>query len=71
MREHYDAIPDAGERYGSVLTRIYHDIGLAAVADSLNLLSADFDPELSGALARGEFYLLPAEAALAKAEMAA
>jgi hypothetical protein len=60
MRDDFDAIPEATGRSGSVLTRIYHDIGLAAVADALNLLRAEFDPDMSQSLERGEFYLLPA-----------
>jgi hypothetical protein len=68
MRNDFEAIPDAaGQRdgAGSALARMYHDIGLAAVADALNLLTSDFDPELNGALERGEFYLLPADRLLA------
>jgi hypothetical protein len=66
MRDDFDAIPDPGDRRGApgtMLTRIYHDIGLAAVADALNLLTFDFDPDLKGSLERGEFYLLPADPA--------
>ena len=63
MRDDFDAIPDPGDRRGApgatMLTRIYHDIGLAAVADALNLLTFDFDPDLKESLERGEFYLLP------------
>ena len=69
MRDDFDAIPDAGrhrDAFGA-LTRIYHDIGLAAVADALDLLTLDFDPDLNRSLARGEFYLLPPEPALARA----
>ena len=65
MRDVFDAIPEAVGRSGSVLTRIYHDIGLAAVADALNLLCADFDPDMNRSLERGEFYLLPAHPELA------
>ena len=41
MFDDFYRIPDAGEerRAGSVLTRIYHDIGLAAVAEALRLAS--------------------------------
>ncbi len=70
MRDVFDAIPEAVGRSGSVLTRIYHDIGLAAVADALNLLCADFDPDMNQSLERGEFYLLPAHPELAKARHA-
>jgi hypothetical protein len=74
MRDDFDAIPEAdGQRDGAGITlaRIYHDIGLAAVADALNLLKSDFDPDLNGSLERGEFYLLPSTAELARAEMTA
>jgi len=59
MRDDFDAIPEAVGRSGSVLTRIYHDIGLAAVADALNLLALDFDADMNQSLERGEFYLMP------------
>ena len=62
----FDAIPDPGGRRGApgtVLTRIYHDIGLAAVADALNLLTVEFDPDLRDSLERGELYLIPADPA--------
>ena len=65
MRDDFDAIPDRGGRGapGTMLTRIYRDIGLAAVADALNLLTVEFDPELKDSLGRGELYLLPADPA--------
>jgi hypothetical protein len=72
MRDDFDAIPDPGGRRGvagSMLTRIYHDIGLAAVADALDLLTVEFDPELKDSLERGEFYLLPADPASVQSEM--
>jgi hypothetical protein len=62
MRDDFDAIPEpADDRVGggSLLARIYHDIGLAAVAEALNLQTADFDPEMIRSLERGEFYLVP------------
>jgi hypothetical protein len=73
MRDDFDAIPDAADERsaGSLLTRIYHDIGLAAVAEALRLPPADFDPEMIQSLERGEFYLLPTGRALARAESAA
>ena len=63
MQQDFNAIPEASsqrERAGSVLARIYHDIGLAAVADALDLLALDFDPDMNLSLERGEFYLAPA-----------
>lgn len=63
MRDDFDAIPDPGNgrgNTGTMLTRIYHDIGLAAVADALDLLTVEFDPDLTDSLERGEFYIVPA-----------
>jgi hypothetical protein len=67
LRDDFDAIPPKADQAeaGSVLTRIYHDIGLAAVAGALRLAAADFDPEMRESLERGEFYLLPFDPALA------
>lgn len=73
MRHDFDAIPEAsGQREvrGNVLARIYHDIGLAAVADALNLPSGDFEPDLIRSLERGGYYLLPAGSPLARADIA-
>jgi len=73
MRDDFDAIPDPDGRRGApgtMLVRIYHDIGLAAVADALNLLTVEFDPELKHSLQRGEFYLITADPAIARPEMA-
>jgi hypothetical protein len=69
----FDAIPDASDERsaGSVLARIYHDIGLAAVADALSLPACDFDDDMARSLERGEFYLLPIEAELAEARRGA
>jgi hypothetical protein len=64
MRDDFDAIPDPVGRHdgpGTMLTRIYHDVGLAAVAEALNLLTVDFDPDLKESLERGEFYLFPGD----------
>jgi hypothetical protein len=74
MRDDFNAIPDPGGRRGaagSMLTRIYHDIGLAAVAEALDLLTVEFDSELKDSLERGEFYLLPADPAIARPDMKA
>ena len=70
MREdRFQFIPDAGEkrRASSVLTRIYRDIGLAAVAEALRLPAEGFEPDMIKSLERGEFYLLPPTRALAPA----
>jgi hypothetical protein len=62
----FQFIPDAddGRRASSVLTRIYRDIGLAAVAEALRLPAEGFEPEMIESLERGEFYLLPPTRAL-------
>ena len=71
MFDDFDGIPEAGDERcaGSVLTRIYHDIGLAAVAEALRLSSDEFDPEMIQSLQRGEFYLLPSGQELAQVGM--
>ena len=65
----FEAIPDADDRRsaGSVLARIYRDIGLAAVAEALRLRADGFEPEMIESLERGELYLLPPAGALAQA----
>jgi hypothetical protein len=67
--DRFEFIPDAGDqrRVSSVLTRIYRDIGLAAVAEALRLPTDGFEPEMIESLERGEFYLLPPARALAPA----
>jgi hypothetical protein len=73
MHYDFDVIPEAADERsaGSVLTRIYHDIGLAAVAGALKLSWAEFDPEMIRSLERGEYYLLPTGRELAQTETAA
>jgi len=44
-------------RPSRLMARIYRDIGLAAVASELALLSDDFEPELIEAVKRGSRYL--------------
>ena len=67
--DRFQFIPDAGDerRASSVLTRIYRDIGLAAVADALSLPTEGFEPEMIESLERGEFYLLPPTGGLVSA----
>jgi hypothetical protein len=67
--DRFQFIPDVGDqrRPSSVLTRIYRDIGLAAVADALRLSTEGFEPDMIESLERGEFYLLPAARALVSA----
>jgi hypothetical protein len=69
MRNDYHVIPDVDDkrRARSVLARIYHDIGLAAVAEALRLPPAGFEPEMIASLERGEFYLLRPRRELARA----
>ena len=70
MRNDFDAIPDSDERRtgpGMELSRIYRDIGLAAVAEALDLLTSDFDPDLNASLEWREFYLLPSARLRARA----
>lgn len=59
--DRFQFIPDADDqrKASSVLTRIYRDIGLAAVAEALRLPTDGFEPEMIESLERGEFYLLP------------
>ena len=59
--DRFQVIPDAGDgrKVLSILTRIYRDIGLAAVAEALRLPTEGFEPEMIESLERGEFYLLP------------
>jgi len=61
MRDNFDAIPQPPGQRGSVLASIYHDIGLAAVAEALNLQASEFDADLKQSLERGDLYLLPSE----------
>jgi hypothetical protein len=67
--DRFQFIPDAGDerRASSVLTRIYRDIGLAAVAEALRLPTEGFEPEMIESLERGVFYLLPPTDALVQA----
>jgi hypothetical protein len=66
--DRFQFIPDAGDERKalSILTRIYLDIGLAAVAEALRLPPDGFEPDMIESLERGEFYLLPPAGALAK-----
>ena len=68
MRDDYHIIPDADDKHrgGSVLARVYHDIGLAAVAQALRLPPSGFEPEMVASLERGEFYLLRPRRELAR-----
>jgi len=68
MRHDLTAVPDLIEaRAGrsKLLSRLYHDIGLAAVAAEFELPIERFDPELAEALERGARYLTPPNLVLA------
>ncbi len=68
MRYDLTAIPDVIEaRAGRsrLLSRLYRDIGLAAVAAEFELPVEDIDPELGEALERGARYLAPPNLGLA------
>ncbi|MGO9418338.1 hypothetical protein [Roseiarcus sp.] len=74
MRHDFDAIPEAtGQRdgAGSMLTRIYHDIGLAAVADALGLMTTEFEADLVESIERGEYFLIPIGQPASPVELAA
>jgi hypothetical protein len=68
MRERLAVTPDAIEaRAGRsrLLSRLYHDVGLAAVAAEFELPFERFDPELAEALERGARHLTPPKLGLA------
>ena len=69
----FQAIPDASDERGAgcALTRIYRDIGLAAVAEALRLPTEGLEPEMIESLERGELYLLRPRHELARAGRAA
>lgn len=70
MQHDFDAIPEAANErdgVGSMLTHIYRDIGLAAVAEALGLLTAEFDADLAQSIERGGYFLIPS----ARTELAA
>jgi hypothetical protein len=71
--DRFQFIPDVDDerRGSSVLTRIYRDIGLAAVAEALRLPTDGFEPDMIESLERGEVYLLPPAQALVQASAAA
>jgi hypothetical protein len=62
MRHDLASIPDALEsRAGRsrLLSRLYRDIGMAAVADELELPAQEFELEVGEAIERGSRYLAP------------
>ena len=68
MRHDLTAIPDVIEaRAGRsrLLSRLYRDIGLAAVAAEFERPVEEFDPELGEAVERGARYLAPPKVVLA------
>ena len=68
MRNDFSSIPDAIEAPAGrsrLLSRLYRDIGLAAVAAELDLSSAQFESQLQSSIERGARYLAPIPLALA------
>jgi hypothetical protein len=68
MRHDFASIPDAIEaRAGRsrLLSRLYREIGLAAVAVELELPAREFEPEIEQAIERGSRYLAPGPLELA------
>ena len=68
MRHDFTAIPDAVEAPAGrsrLLSRLYRDIGLAAVAAELEIGSVGLEPELEDSIERGSRYLAPPPYALA------
>ncbi len=62
MRHDFSAIPDALEIPAGrtrLLSRLYREIGLAAVAFELDLPASELDSELGEAVQRGIRYLNP------------
>ena len=60
MRHDLSAIPESVEVPAGrtrLLARLYRDIGLAAVAEELELTGEKFEPELAAAIERGSRYL--------------
>ncbi|HXT05571.1 MAG TPA: hypothetical protein VN715_01375 [Roseiarcus sp.] len=60
MRHDVSAIPDVIEKPAGrsrLLSRLYHEIGLAAVAFELDVEVKDLDPESYEAIRRGARYL--------------
>ena len=68
MRHDLSAIPDVIEAPAGrsrLLSRLYRDIGLAAVAAELELAGERLDPELEQSIQRGMRYLAPRPLAMA------
>jgi hypothetical protein len=62
MRHDLASIPDALENRAGrsrLLSRLYRDIGMAAVAAELELTAQEFDLEVGESIERGARYLLP------------
>ena len=60
MRQQVSAIPEVLEKPAGksrLLSRLYHEIGLAAVAFELDVDIAELPPESSEAIRRGARYL--------------
>ncbi len=65
MRDVLSAVPDVVEvpaGHSRLLSRLYRDVGMAAVATELDLPAAAFEIEVSEAVERGQRYLAPRRA---------
>jgi hypothetical protein len=65
MRDVLSAVPDVVEvpaGHSRLLSRLYRDVGMAAVATELDLPAAAFETEVSEAVERGRRYLEPRRA---------
>ena len=65
MRDDLPAVPDVVEvpaGRSRLLSRLYRDVGLAAVAAEFDLPASAFEPELGEAVERGMRYLAPRRA---------
>ncbi len=62
MRQDFSAAPTSSKSPAGrsrLLSRLYRDVGLAAVAADSNLPAAAFEPEIGQAVERGSRYLAP------------
>ncbi|THD47182.1 MAG: hypothetical protein E7774_05450 [Bradyrhizobium sp.] len=62
MREDMPDVVEVPAGRSRLLSRLYRDVGLAAIAAELNLPAAAFEAEISEAVERGLRYLAPQRA---------
>ncbi len=68
MRHDLASIPDALENRAGrsrLLSRLYRDIGMAAIAAELELPAQEFELDVGESIERGSRYLLPKPTVLA------